>query len=232
MNYYFLLEDEKSFIKVLPKWLEYMGFMCTRVVDIDAVTEDCYVMQSGQGVTRLITNVLYQTLDTILEKPGKIDHLVVIIDSEEKTIDERRNEVYHKIDEYCTEKNITLEFEVKVLVCNHCFESWLLANKKIYPDKEPEKESFFYPFYKHYNVKENDPEKMPVPLHMEETTAKYHFHYLHEALRYKKERYSKKRPDYVATNTYFKELIDRMDTTEHIQSFKEMWEYIQEQNKC
>ena len=24
MNYYFLLEDEKSFIKILPKWLLYM----------------------------------------------------------------------------------------------------------------------------------------------------------------------------------------------------------------
>ena len=24
MNFYFLLEDEKSFLKVLPLWLEYM----------------------------------------------------------------------------------------------------------------------------------------------------------------------------------------------------------------
>ena len=35
MNYYFLLEDEKSFLKVLPAWLEYMGFGCERVADID-----------------------------------------------------------------------------------------------------------------------------------------------------------------------------------------------------
>ena len=51
MNYYFLLEDEKSLIKVLPKWLEYMDFGCTRVPDISYVMDDTYVMQSGQGVT-------------------------------------------------------------------------------------------------------------------------------------------------------------------------------------
>ncbi len=47
MNYYFLLEDEKSFIKVLPKWFAYMGFSNVRVPDISFVTNDCYVLQSG-----------------------------------------------------------------------------------------------------------------------------------------------------------------------------------------
>lgn len=69
MNYCFLLEDEKSSIKVLPKWLEHMGFCCTRVADITEVTDNSYVMQSGQGVTQLITKVLYQTIDTILSSP-------------------------------------------------------------------------------------------------------------------------------------------------------------------
>ena len=83
MNYYFLLEDEKSFIKVLPEWLKYMGIQNTRVQDITYVRENNYVMQSGQGVTQLITRVLFQTIDTILLNPGKIDELIVILDSEE-----------------------------------------------------------------------------------------------------------------------------------------------------
>ena len=37
MNYYFLLEDEKSFLKVLPSWLEHMGFGYERVADIQGV---------------------------------------------------------------------------------------------------------------------------------------------------------------------------------------------------
>ena len=49
MNYYFLLEDEKSFLKVLPSWLEHMGFGYERVADIQGVKENTYVLQSGQG---------------------------------------------------------------------------------------------------------------------------------------------------------------------------------------
>ena len=74
MNYYFLLEDEKSFLKVLPLWLEYMNFGIKRVPDIQEVQENNYVLQSGQGVTQLVTKALFDTIDTILLNPGKIDN--------------------------------------------------------------------------------------------------------------------------------------------------------------
>lgn len=72
MNYYFLLEDEKSFMKILPKWLEYIGFKCTRVADIKDIEKNNYIMQSGKGVTRLITNALFDTINTIMDNPGKL----------------------------------------------------------------------------------------------------------------------------------------------------------------
>ena len=80
MNYYFLLEDEKSLIKVLPKWFEHIGFKCIRVADIKSVEKNNYILQSGKGVTRLITNVLFDTINTIKNNPGKIDKLVIIIE--------------------------------------------------------------------------------------------------------------------------------------------------------
>ncbi len=58
MNFYFLLEDEKSFLKVLPQWLEYMDFGYSRVADIQEVKENNYILQSGHGVTQLVTKVL------------------------------------------------------------------------------------------------------------------------------------------------------------------------------
>ena len=100
MNYYFLLEDEKSFIKVLPAWLSYMGFHNTRVPDIKGVTADCYVMQSGQGVTQLITRVLYQTIDTIADNPGVIDELVILLDSEQYDLSYRKEQVENIIEKY------------------------------------------------------------------------------------------------------------------------------------
>ena len=97
MNYYFLLEDEKSFMKVLPYWLKYMGFQHERVADISDVCENSYVLQSGQGVTQLITKALFDTIDTLMNNPYKIDKLVVIVDAEDKTIEERKKEIYDRI---------------------------------------------------------------------------------------------------------------------------------------
>lgn len=44
MNFYFLLEDEKSFLKVLPSWLEHVNFDCHRVADIKEVKENNYIL--------------------------------------------------------------------------------------------------------------------------------------------------------------------------------------------
>lgn len=225
MNYYFLLEDEKSFIKVLPSWLRYMGFTNERVADIAEVTENCYIMQSGQGVTQLITKALFQTIDTIIQNDGKIDELIIVLDSEQYNIEYRKQEVKEKIDEYIEEMGVKINFKYKVFVCNHCFETWLLGNRKLFPDVEPSVESDFWSYYNNYNVKNEDPELLQPPNDVNETIAAYHFHYLHEMCRYNKIRYTKKKPDYMSTKEYFEELVERVKVTPHLKSFFEFYEY-------
>ena len=201
MNFYFLLEDEKSFLKVLPKWLEYIDFGYKRVADIQEIQENNYILQSGQGVTQLVTKALFDTIDTIILNPGKIDKLVVILDAEEMEVDKRKQEVIDKINNHYN--NRKMEFDIIILVCNRCFETWLLGCKGLYPKETVERDSFFYPYYNHYNIEECNPEAMLAPEMVDETTAKYHFHYLHELLRYKKIRYSKSNPKNIATSEYF-----------------------------
>ena len=245
MNYYFLLEDEKSFIKVLPEWLKYMGIQNTRVQDITYVRENNYVMQSGQGVTQLITRVLFQTIDTILLNPGKIDELIVILDSEEYNEQERKKQVENIIKEYiekkkqvqaepkrmshplCSRQNGRSSY--KVFVCNHCFETWLLGNGNLYPDIRPEGD--FQPYYDKYNIKVNDPELMAVPDDIKETIAVYHFHYLHEMCRYNRVRYSKKKPMEMAKKVYFDALVSRIDNSDHLHSFAQFYEYFVNEQK-
>lgn len=224
MNYYFLLEDEKSFMKILPKWFEYIGFKCTRVADIKDVEKNNYILQSGKGVTRLITNVLFDTIDTIMDNPGKIDKLVILIDTENESEEFRKHQIFAKIQETYDMKE--LDFEIVVLVCNHCFESWLLGAEGLYPQCEVDKESDFYPYYNHYNIEENDPELMTVPEDCNETIAKYHFHYLCELFRYRKIRYTKSKPDAVATQDYFCSMRNRIEHTEHIRSFAGFVDFI------
>ena len=224
MNFYFLLEDEKSFLKVLPSWFEYMKFDCSRVADIQEVQENNYVLQSGQGVTQLVTKVLFDTIDTILLNPGKIDKLVIILDAEELEVEDRRQIVNEKINmRYGFGK---INFDIIVFVCNRCFETWFLGCRGLYPIEKVDKTSDFYQYYNHYNIEESDPEEMIPPEGSEETTAKYHFHYLHELLRYKKIRYSKNRPQNVATEEYFKGIVERISLTEHLKSFKSFYDFV------
>ena len=221
MNFYFLLEDEKSFLKVLPKWLEYIDFGYKRVADIQEIQENNYILQSGQGVTQLVTKALFDTIDTIILNPGKIDKLVVILDAEEMEVDKRKQEVIDKINNHYN--NRKMEFDIIILVCNRCFETWLLGCKGLYPKETVERDSFFYPYYNHYNIEDCNPEAMLAP---DETTAKYHFHYLHELLRYKKIRYSKSNPKNIATSEYFNGIVERINTTKDLQTFKEFYDFI------
>lgn len=224
MNFYFLLEDEKSFLKVLPFWFRYMNFSCTRVADIKDVQENNYILQSGQGVTQLITKVLFDTIDTILLNPGKIDKLVVIIEAEELEVEDRKQKVYKQISEHYGAEE--MDFDIVVLVCNHCFETWLLGCCGLYPESSVDKASDFYQYYCNYNIEQCDPEEMMPPEENNETIAKYHFHYLHELLRYKKIRYSKNKPQNVATERYFNGIVERINITDHLKSFRNFYDFV------
>lgn len=224
MNLYFLLEDEKSLLKTLPKWLKYMNFHYSRVADIQEVKENNYVLQSGQGVTQLVTRALFDTIDTILLNPGKIGMLVIVLDAEELEADVRKQKVNEQIHKHYGDGKI--DFDIEILVCNRCFETWLLGCCGLYPSECPDLKSDFYKYYINYNVEEYDPEKMRPPEEEKDTIAKYHFHYLHELLRYRKIRYSKKNPQNVATEAFFKGIVERIERTEHLDSFRTFYDFI------
>lgn len=149
---------------------------------------------------------LYQTIDTLIQNPGKINELIVILDSEEYDAD-----------------SLNVDFSYKVFVCNHCFETWLLGNGALYPQCRPMND--FQKYYDAYNVKLCDPEKMRPPEDVNETTAIYHFHYLHEMCRHNKIRYSKKKPMNLATKEFFEEIAARVNTTNHLPSFFSFYSY-------
>lgn len=160
---------------------------------------------------RLVTKVLFDTIETIKQNQGKIDKLVIILDAEEKEAVVRKQEVLEKIEEKYVLAQ--LNFSVEIFVCNHCFETWLLGCEEIY-SSEVEADSFFYEYYSHYNIAQNDP------------IAKYHFHYLHEMFRYQRIRYTKSKPDYVAKAGYLDGIRNRITRTEHLQSFNEFYDFI------
>ena len=122
------------------------------------------------------------------------------------------------------------QFEIIIIPSNHCFETWLLGKRGIYPSVV-ESDSFFYPYYAHYNIDENDPELMIPPNNVPDTIAKYHFHYLHDMLRYRHLRYRKSNPpQFIKDSSYINDLVNRATTTNHLQSFRTLYEFIQGEN--
>lgn len=222
MNYYILTEDSKSFLKVLPYWLEYMNFPCERVCDITAVTDNCYVLQSGFGVTQLLTKVLFDTIDTINNYSDvTINTLFVFLDADENSIEDRTKEV---TDAVYNKYGGGLYFNIRVFVINHCFETWVLGGaKSLFPNKV-DKDSSFYPFSQYYDIAKNDPELMVHPILSRDTTSQYHFHYLHELMRLNKIRFNKSNIKHIRTREYFDEIVTRATSTNHIKSFKEFYD--------
>lgn len=229
MNCCFLLEDSKSLFSVLPLWLSHLHFPCTRVANISDISQNNYSLSSGHGNYQLINCVLYSTLEEIIDNHYNIDYFIIIIDSEEKSCLDKYNEVEQSLKKFSNYDKIY--FDIKIFVINCCFETWLLGNATLYPKNEPLKDNFFYQYYKHYNTAVQDPEKMPVADFSEFTKAHFHFHYFHEMCRYNKLRYNKSRPSLVQTKEFFKTLIQRVDNTNQLTSFKEFYKYILQLSK-
>lgn len=233
MNFYILTEDEKSLKKVLPEWLKYLDFKYTRVDIISEIKDNNYILQSGQGIYQLIDRVLFETIDTIVQYDLNINYLIVILDAESCSVEDRIKEVNDKINKkYC---DITFKFKIKIIVCDCCFETWLLCNSKLYPDDPPTPDNSFYKFYTYYNVKDLDPENMEksiIPFeNTQNTKAGFHFNYLHEMCKYNNITYRKNKPEISAAKDFFDELIKRTNTTKHGKSFKYFCDYIKSLNK-
>lgn len=162
---------------------------------------------------------------------GRYNELIILLDSEQYDLAYRKEQVENIIEKYVVQKGFKRSFTYKVFVCNHCFETWLLGNRKMYPLECPKSEEEFSKYYTHYNVSRDDPENMEVPAGVNETIALYHFHYLHEMCRYQKIRYSKKNPKNMATEKYFDEMVKRVKATSHLVSFREFYLYFVHKGK-
>jgi hypothetical protein len=240
MNYYFLVEDSKTFYYLLPRWLEYVDFGCELVEDINFVKNNNYILESGHGVTQLVTHTLYNALDTILDKPNIFDKLVLVVDAEDEGYDKRKQDIFNKINNDYLLKGIKIPCSIHIFVCNRCIETWLLGCSGIYPKDKKNMKSDFIQYYDFYNINDNDPEKMGKPSDYKKTIASYHYQYLHALTQDIAEKRHKTLLTYrkkqwklgcVSYQEYFNSMINRIETTEDIISFKEFYNFIISEKK-
>lgn len=180
-----------------------------------------YFLFNGNGFPALLHNHLKKSIEEINELK-KFNYLVLVLDVDETSVEFRINEVNNFIKENHLQ---LINCELIIIPQDRCIETWFLGNKTIYKSNPQNEELREY--VKFYNVKDNDPELMPV-FDSFNTHSQFHAEYCTEFLRERNIRYSKNNPNGVVEEIYLNRLIERTKETNHIKSFKTFVDFCNE----
>jgi hypothetical protein len=211
MNYYIVVEGNSGERKVYPFWISYINSKLTHVDSISEIVQNNYILISGNGYPQY-----YKMIDNAIEDVNcnrNIDYLVIAIDAEEHTFDEKMKE----ITDYINGKIDTSK--VKLIIQTPCLESWALGNRMAYR-RHPQNEDL-RKYLAFYNVRELDPELMPGKSDEGLNKAQFAYKYLKRILneRYDNLSYTKKNPEVLQNQRFFTQIKLRYDETNQIKSF-------------
>ena len=209
MNIYFLVEGKRSERKVYPKWLSYLLPEYKRVDTPEEAEHNSFYLVSGEGYPSIMHHFQNAIID--VNKVGKYDYLVVCIDVEETSIEERKALFYSKA-------HLLHGCKLKVITQNPCFESWMLGNRTIF--KRNPQSAELKRYIEHYDVSLLDTELMPA-IDPERTKAQFHASYLQNIFQERGISYTKHSPGEVAEPYYLNELEKRAVETGHIATFQD-----------
>lgn len=221
MNLYFIVEGRRTEKKVYPEWLNFLIPELQRVNWAFEATLNNYFLFNGNGFPALLHNHLKKSIEEINEL-RRFNYLILVLDVDETTVEFRINEVNN----FIKENNLQLiDCELVIIPQDKCIETWFLGNKTIF--KSNPQNLKLRDFVRFYNVKENDPELMPI-FEGFNTHSQFHADYCTEFLRERNIRYSKNNPNGVVEELFLNRLIERTKESNHIKSFKTFVDFCSE----
>lgn len=207
MNIYFLVEGRHTEKKIYPEWLKHLIPELKKVDYYDQVKDNNYYLISGKGYPSILGDHLVNAVDKI-QKTKNYDYLVLCVDADEETVEQRIN----YINNYIQEQNFDLgKTKVVIIIQNRCIETWLLGNNKIFDSRQPHEEPLSS-YVKYYDVSVNDPELMGK--YDRASYGDFHYEYLKQIFAAKKVKsleYTKKDPGEAKEEYYLKQLIKRIE---------------------
>ncbi|MDR1964060.1 MAG: hypothetical protein LBQ50_09810 [Planctomycetaceae bacterium] len=214
MNIYFLLEGKRTEMKVYPAWLSFLVPHFNRVMNFDDVTKNHYFLFSGNGFPSLFHHLKNAIND--INQQGNFDYLVLCLDAENVTPEER----YQEVQNYLYKNNLSLSSKTKleIVVQNKCIETWFLGNRTFFK-RNPESQTL-RTYINHFNVFDKDPEKLMAPPAYKGSIASFHVEYFREICRERNTCYTKTHPGVVTEEPFLQELIRRCSETGDIASFE------------
>ncbi len=214
MNLYILVEGQSE-ANVYPKWLAELIPDFIRIQNPYDVLDNNYVLYSCGGFPSILDEIKPAVEE--MNEIKKFEYLLIVIDADELDVEDRKQEV---LDVFVEEK---LDFDLNklfIIVQNRCFESWCLGNTRFFPSNIETTD--FQICRNHYDVKTQDPEKMPRDTNIKTitTVAQYHAYYLKKMFAERKLTYKKAGCEVVGEGYYLEELIKRIENTTHLNTFR------------
>lgn len=225
MNLYFLVEGKRTEMILYPKWMQHLKPAFKKIDNPFALNNDkslnnTYYLFSGQGYPSILDNHLRNAIDDVNKIP-EINYLIICVDTEERTVEETKNEIFN----FMMEKKLALKTAKLIVITQKCcIETWLLGNRRIFPRNSSDPE--FLNCKNHFNIKDQDPELMDKDISKGYNRAHYHGYYLKQLFKERNLRYSKNNPGIACDKDYLDELISRNKNTGHISTFGELITYL------
>jgi len=210
MNIYVVTEGEAE-SKIYKHWITYINPNIEYTDFIDKVDINKFYIVSGSGYPYYL-GIIEDAISDVNEHEI-FDRLVITVDSDEMTRDEKYLEIHDFIsDKYC-------RVEIKIVVQNFCIETWGLANRSLIR-KNPNLQRLRR-YLGIFNVRERDPELLPANDEENVNRSQFAYKYLRAAFndRYRNATYTKKNPKEFFNDSFFKQIKNRFEQTEHIRSF-------------
>lgn len=211
MNVYVVVEGELGTIRVYKKWIPLVNPNLVYVDTIFDISNDNFSI-FGAGGYPYYYDVIEDAIADV-NNVGNIDRLIIAIDSEDLSYEDKYQEVSNLI----TGKACSAS--IYIVVQHFCLETWALGNRRVGPRNPRTLKLRGYKTF--FNVLTNDPELLPAYPPESLNRAQFAYKYLRAMLndRQRGLTYTKKDPKALLHNTYFNEVNNRFQTTGHIDSF-------------
>jgi hypothetical protein len=212
MNIHIVTEGAVGEKAVYRHWIPLVNPELTYVSHISETQNNNFSILSGGGYPRYL-----EIIDTAIADVNdmhNIDRLVIAVDSEEMSYQEKLDEIEQHI------KNSKCHVEIKIIIQHFCLETWALGNRIMMSRKI--KNEKLRTYVRLFNVRINDPELLPSHNQEKMNRAQFALKYLKLAMneKYKQLSYSKSNPGALLNDKYFARVKERLEQADHIQSFQ------------
>ena len=150
MNIYVVVEGKTERV-VYESWIPLVNPKLGHVNSISEVDSDNFYLVSGQGYPYYF-DIIDDAISDINDS-GVFDRLVISIDSEDMTCEEKFSEIL----EYLEGKPCASE--IRIIVQHFCFECWALGNRRVVRQHPTSQRLRAYK--RIFNVRVRDPELLP-----------------------------------------------------------------------